>query len=91
MKRLYTFYRIFDDSENYIGVTNQNINIRISRHKYRAYTELQQSKLYKHVRASSSLMYQIIDQDILSEADARLKELMYIKFLEPSLNTQHAS
>lgn len=90
MKRLYTFYRIFDDNENYIGVTNQDIRSRISRHKYRAYTEMQQSKLYKHVRAST-LMYQIIDQEVLSEDDARLKEMLYIKVLKPSLNTVYGS
>lgn len=91
MKKLYSFYRIYDGIDNYIGVTNRPINQRISSHKFRAFKENNQSILYKHIRNSSSMMYQVFDQDILTDEDARNKELMYIKFLKPSLNTYHAS
>lgn len=87
MKKLYTFYRIFDDNENYIGVTSQKVKTRMMRHRYRAHVENNQSILNKHIRKSSSLKYQVINQEILSEQDARNKELMYIQMLQPSLNT----
>lgn len=90
MKRLYTFYRIFDNVEDYIGMTNQPVKNRMIRHRYRAYTENNQSILYKHIRKSSSLKYQVIDQELLSLSDARNKELLYIQFLKPSLNIAHS-
>lgn len=90
MKKLYTFYRIFDGNDNYIGVTNRPISHRISSHKFRAYKENNQSIFYKRIRKSTSMMCQVIDQDFLTLEDARDKELMYIKFLQPSLNTHHA-
>ena len=87
MKQLYTFYRIFDDSENYIGVTMQKVKTRMAKHFYRAHIENNQSILYRHIRNSSSLKYQVIEQELLSKEDAHNKELMYIQFLKPSLNT----
>lgn len=90
MKKLYTFYRLFDDNENYIGMTNQPIDNRMAKHKYRALRENKQSILYKYLRSTTSMKYQIIDQEFLNEEDARNKELMYIQFLKPSLNTVHA-
>lgn len=87
MKKLYTFYRIFDDNENYIGVTMQKAKTRMMRHLYRANVENNQSVLYRHIRNSSSLKYQVIDQEFLTKEDAHNKELLYIQFLKPSLNT----
>jgi len=90
MKQLYTFYRIFDDSENYIGVTMQKAKDRMTKHFYRAHVENNQSVLYRHIRKSTSLKYQVIEQEFLTKEDAHNKELMYIQFLKPSLNTIHA-
>ena len=90
MKKLHTFYRIFDDKESYIGVTSQPVKTRMIRHRYRAHVENNQSVLYRYIRNSLSLKYQVINQEVLSEEDARNKELMYIQFLKPSLNTIHA-
>ena len=91
MKKLYSFYRIFDNAENYVGVTSQPINIRMARHYSRAFTEMHQSKMYKYFRASPQMFCQVFDQEVLTEEDARIKEMLYIKMLQPSLNTHHAS
>ena len=94
MKKLYSFYRIYDDQEDYIGVTSQQINSRMSKHYYRAFMEKKQSKLSTHIRECGfppNFKYEVFDQEELTEEDARNKEMLYIKLLQPSLNTQHAS
>ena len=93
MKKLYSFYRIYDDHENYIGVTSQKMYSRMAKHYYRAFMEKKQSKLSTYIRECSfppKFKYEVFDQEELTEEDARDKEMLYIKFLKPSLNTIHA-
>ena len=91
MKKLYTFYRIFDGEENYIGVTSQTIEGRMHRHESRNRNEKPNSKLYKHFRDTWFRNYEVFDREELTSEEARDKEMLYIKLLQPSLNTHHAS
>jgi len=90
MKKLYTFYRIYDGEENYIGVTSLPIEYRMYSHQYRNRHEKPNSKLYMHFRDTSFRNYEVIDQEVLTYDDACIKEMLYIKLLQPSLNTHHA-
>ena len=89
MKKLYTFYRIYDGDENYIGVTTQTIQGRMKCHVYRNKREKPNSKLYKHFRDTWFRNYEVFDREVLTKEEAQDKEMLYIKLLQPSLNTHH--
>lgn len=89
MKKLYTFYRIYDGDENYIGVTSLPIESRMNCHVYRNRHENQNSKLYKHFKDSWFRNYEVFDREMLTREEAQDKEMLYIKLLQPSLNTHH--